>query len=88
MILTLHILVGVLSILVGIYALSRTSRSGLMATYSLGGLTALSGIILAIMNPNQITHVCVSGTLTLAVIGTLAYITNRRLATVKISSRD
>lgn len=88
MILTIHILIGVSSILVGIFALMRVSKSSLLSTLVLGSLTAISGALLAVMNPNHLTHVCISGTITLACIGTLAYVASRRLTAITVSSRD
>ncbi|HYV33434.1 MAG TPA: hypothetical protein VE973_01115, partial [Candidatus Limnocylindria bacterium] len=61
MVLPLHIIIALLSLASSGYILFRPSRLGLNLSYALVALTLISGFVLVMTKPANITQTCVTG---------------------------
>jgi len=64
----LHILVAILSLGGVSYAYVRPTATKFYLTYGLVGVTVLSGILLAVMVPARMAHVCMTGVVYIVVM--------------------
>ncbi len=75
----LHIIVGVLSLILGVTAVIQTKQRWLTAQIVSFVATILSGAMLLIQQPNTLAHLCVSGAVFSTLSITLLLLARRRL---------
>lgn len=80
MILISHIALSVVSLLVGTIVLFSPSKLKLRVLYVLTLLAIGSGVVLGINSHADLTRSCISGSIYLAVIVAISFVSRRRLA--------
>lgn len=80
MILITHIIIGVISVIIGGFALARRNQSLLQLQLASFGLTLASGVVLLALNPAALTHLCVSGVVFSCLTMAMALATRRRIS--------
>lgn len=68
-----HVIIAAASLLTGLVSIWSASRQIIYINYGLAGATVVSGIMLGIIEPAQMTHTCMSGLAYLVALGAIAY---------------
>ena len=80
MILMLHIIVGLTSLLFGALGVAKVTSSYLKLQVGSFGLTLVSGVVLVLMQPNTLLHLCISGAIFSTISIGLMLQTRRKIA--------
>lgn len=68
-----HVFIAAASLLVSLVTIWNSSRQLQTSSYGLAAATVISGIVLGIVDPAQMTHTCMSGLAYLVALGAIAY---------------